>query len=330
MPISPAVLQRVVRLVDQRTRVACCVCSKYAYDALLQPGVWRRVTVFKPTEAASRFVHRMGVKAVQLDFANDDVKRLEWFLEALPTHIEALYIAVDDIARVKTSAVTEWISELSCLRHLTLDSRRVSRPTCLCIPALPELYFLRITEHDRPGRLEVYFDDASLPQLEELHLEVCTSDVLAHAKRMRRLRRVTYLSERETFEDAQLEDMRFDAMTVRVASNDAMSFLACELARARHVERLTLVCGYDGVRLEMYIPARHLVIKIEESTERLTILFPVVRDTDSLAVHPLELHSRSPWRVRFYMAGSWFNFQRWLQRSTLEVGFEGTVEVDPM
>lgn len=330
-PISPSVLQRVARLVDQQTRVACCLCSKYAYDALLQPGVWRRVTVHSPTDAAWRFVHRMGVAAVHLEFENDDVKRLEWFLETLPTHIEALYITLDDISWVKTNVVTEWISELTSLRHLTLDCRRVSRPTCICIPTLPELFFLRVTEHGHPGRLEVYFDDdAQLPQLEQVHLEVHTSDILSHAPRMRRLRSITYLGEKESFEDAQLRDKRLDALMVRVASNDAMEFLTNELARARHVERLTLVCAYEGVRVEMYVPARHLSIRIEESTEHLAILFPVVRDVDSLSIHPHTLLSHTPWCVRFYSVGSWYNFQRWMQKSTLEVGFEGTVVVDPM
>lgn len=330
MPISPALLRHMARHVDQSTRVACCLSSKYMHNALTQAGAWRRVTVHKPTDAALRFIERVEVKVVHLDFSQEDMGRLEEFLAALPTNIEALYMTLDDIAFVHTIGIMERVSELRSLRHLTIDCRHVSRPTCMCIPSLPELYFLRITEHGSPAKLEVYFDDAMLPCMEEVHLEVCTSDILAQAKRYRSLRRIVYMAGKETFEDAHLEDKRLDSLMVRVASPDGMSFLATELARARHVERLTLTCAYEDVRVEMYLPARHVLMKLENAAHQVSFLFPVVRELESLSVQPSTLHSRPPWTVRFYFVGSWHNFQKWLDQSTLEVGFEGTVVVDPM
>lgn len=338
MALSPAVLRRVAALLDQDTRVSACVGSERLAEALAHPSAWRRTVVHAPTPQALQFVCRVRPEVLHL--VDAEVRRAEWFLEQLleaGAHrgVRGLYVSLAPCGSLAASTLLPTIAEFPALRELTLEFESVSRPACLAFPegceGLRDLTYLRVTE--RPGRaeaprhLEVYLADAELPALQEVHLRVATSDVLAHVSRFPLLRVVRYGAERESFEDADLEGATLDTLAVDVRDAAAMHFLAVALESAGRVDRVQLTCHSD-VCFDASAPLRHLAIRLRAPASELDVAYPAVRRASSVTVEADASLRR--YTLRFSGTGSCHNFLEWTQRALLHVSSEGVVVVDPM
>lgn len=330
MPLSPGLLRRVVAETDQATRVACCLASASARGALVHPDAWRRTTVYIPGPRALEFVRRIDAEHIKVD--SSDVRRVERFLRGLHAGVKRLHLAFGDVAIPARHCLMTSISELGALEELIVECQCVSGPACLVFPNMcTGLLNLRtVVVEERPTarkqrKLEVFFGDVRLPCLEEVRLEVATSDILAHVRRFPRLDTVAYSSVRETYEDAALDGVRLTRLVLDVHSDVALHFLMAELARARFVDRLSLTCK-GNTRLETYVNVRHIAVHLRPPARRAEVVHATVRGLASVAFS----HADSDeWTVCFEGAGSWSAFRLWLFRTDLNVGLGGRVEVQP-
>lgn len=333
MVLSPAVLRRIASRVDQATRVACCVASKHACNALRHPSVWQQASVYKLTDHATAFLKQMDTRVVTIEIPKlVEAHSLEWFLAGLHPQIHTLRLCVEDLSLTSPHSIMSCICDLSELQQLVIECAIVRQPTCIAFPpdaSLRELKTVRITEFSEERMLEVYFDDARLPALKDVFLEVNTSDVLVNPKLYPSLLSVCYFASHETYEDAHLEGVRLDGLSVNVMNKVAMGYLLCTASRAGQLGTVTLRC-FSDVHIDAYLPTRALYLHTMPSVSTVEFLFPVVRGFDILSVHPHLIGARTSWTVRFLRAGSWHNFQSWLHRTKLHVGFEGSVAVDPV
>lgn len=338
MVLSPHVLRKVAARAGQDTRVACCVASRRLYDALAHVDVWRQATVFDPSPSALNFLRRVRTQAIEL--VGDDPRRVEWFLESLVS--EGMHVTVDELTVdvslagwPRNRAILGCVSEFTELRRLVVRCHGAEKPACLAFPGdavgLRQLRQLHVSDAGPKRKLEVYLGGASLPSLEDVYVVAATCDVLAHAARCPRLRRVTYLGDKETFEDVEVSGMKLASLMVRVPSALALHYLCCGLSRARFVDQLTLVCQQDTC-IETFIDVGHLRICLCRGARAVDIVHAVVRGMDAVTVDSVEAAcstSPTPWTLRFTGVGSWHNFQRWLERTTLTLGLEGSLVVQP-
>lgn len=328
MALSPPLLRRVGSLLDQRTRVACCVGSARLGEALADPAVWRRITVHAPGPDALAHVRRVRPEVLHL--SGVDVGAAERFVEQLAedaaarSAVRALRVTVVPGCSLVRSSLLPTLAEFPELRELVLEFGGLAEPGCLAFSAdepLPCLEYLRIVDDGQPRRLEVYFAGVLLPQLREVHLRVATSDVLAHVPRLPRLRVVRYGAERESYEDADLGGANLDALSLDVRDPMAMHFLEVAVGAARRVERLQLTCFCD-VEYDADVGGlRHLTIRARPPSTSARVAYWSVRRVGSLTVEA--------GRVRFVGCGSFNNFMLWTQRTLLFVASEGEVTVDP-
>ena len=332
MVLSAEVLRSIASRVDQCTRVSCCLSSRRARSALVHPGAWVHVCVYKLEERALEFVQAMASRHVVIDVPGVvGAGPLEGFLAGLPVSLQKLELRVGDLSLARTHSIMSCICDITGLQQLVIECVIVRRPTCLAFPKdarVRDLRSIRIVELSEERNLEVYFDDVRLPSLRDVFLEVRTSDVLTNVKLYPTLSSVCYFASQETFEDARMECVRLDGLTVNVLSASAMGYLLCAAARASRVGALTLMC-YSDVRIDAHLPTQSLYVHTMPKVSTVEFLFPVVRSLDHLSVHPYAIGARGSWTVRFSRTGSWHNFRSWLSRTRLHIGFEGSVVVDP-
>ena len=354
MPLSAEVMRRVAARADQRTKVSCCLSSKAAFEALTHPASWRQVVVYKPGAHALEYLER--VKPEVVDLVCSDVPRVEAFLDGMVAR--CLHLAVRGLgltmenasAFPRSNSLLTAIAEFDNLVELAVWCTGLRRPACLAFPRgrLRKLRLFTCKEVVQRGgarRVEVYFDGAELPVLEEVHVHAATSDIMGQVCRLVALKAVVYSGDRESFEDASLADVRLDHLAVDVSSGCAMRTLCIELSKAKHIEQLVLTCGSDAC-LDTYLPVRNVFIKMRDPGAELVVVHSVVRGLGSLRVEalpPSSCQTSSPsssdsssgsscpatWRIRFIGVGSWYNFQAWLQRTKMCVGHDGTVIVEP-
>lgn len=338
MVLSAAVLRRIAAALDQETRVACCVATARLREALEHPSAWRRTVVYAPNSHALRFVCRVRPEVLHLPGA--EVRHAEWFLDQLVAEgahvgLQELHVTFAPVCALAAPALLPTVADFPGLRQLTLEFESVSRSGCLVFPGecggLRALEYLRITERPvRPGTsrtLEVYFADARLPQLREVHLQVATSDVLAHVPRFPQLRVVRYGAERENFEDADLEGAKLDLLHADVRDTTAMHYLTVALERAAYIDRVQLACFAD-MFFDASVAAAHLSVQLHPPASQLDVVHSVVRRLASVSVDGGPGQRR--FTVKFVGAGSWHNFFAWTQRAQLHVGMDGVLVVDPL
>lgn len=336
--LSVSVLRRVAAMMDQSSRVACCMACKALEEALRHPAAWPRATVYKPDGIAEEYVSSVGVK--ELHIVWNDARDVERFLDSLASRgmhstITSLRLSMGHANFGRASTLLHSISDFAALVDLNIECEDVPQPACLAFPrgqfaGLQRLHSLRVAEHasnDGTRKLEVYFDDARLPSLAEINIRVATSDIVAQVHRLPALRVLNYWCERETYEDASLDGARLTLLAVNALSPNSLDYLMCALSRARQVDTLLVRCFAD-VSLQTYIPIENLHVKLFDPASEVTIVHPVVRCLESVTIE----HSGDgikDWTVRFVSTGSWHNFERWLKRTDFIVGLDGAVKVIP-
>lgn len=333
MTLSAEVLRKVAARVGQATRVACCLASRRAFAALQTPRLWQHVSVYELDDHALAFMQQMDTRDVYVEVPLvTDVGVLERFIAGLPPRTRQLSLWVKDACVTKAHSIMSCICDLNELEILVVQFSVLRQPMCLAFPSdadLPNLRTVHMTEHGQERHMEVYFDGVRLPALKDVILEVRTSDVMATLRRFPRLSSVCYFGTKETYEDARLEGVRLDGLSLNVLNTTAMGFLQSAVARADHVGAMTLLCFCD-VCVEAYLPTRTLYIRAMPSVSQVEFMFHAVRGLEHLSVHPHTIGARTSWTARFSRVGSWYNFLSWLKRARLHVGFEGTVVVDPL
>lgn len=336
MALSPALLRRVLRRADQATKVACCLASKRLCEALAHGDAWHGATVHTLDSHAHEFLGR--VRVADLTLVCSDVPLVEWFLDGLiaqglHTSLVSLTLSLGSVSFPRHTSVMSCISEFTGLVHLAVECGCVSRPACLAFPSdhtgLRRLRTVRVTEHATPRKVEVYFDAAQLPLLEEVCVSACTCDILAQAWRLPSLRVVSYSGEVEAYEDSRLGDTRLASLSLDVTTPASHANLMAALSRAGYIDKLTLVCEGD-VCLDTHIPARHLHLRLLDPDADLDLEYACVRCLSSLRIEAAEeMPTGGGWHVRIRGVGSWQNFQTWLGRTTVHIGHEGTVTMEP-
>lgn len=337
--VSEHVLRRILCLASQPTKVACCLASKSLGRAIMHPSMWTDVTVHTPDSHALEFLSRMHPVCVHL--SDSDVDRLEWFLDGMISHGLHLLVRQLDLSLGHTTfrrrhSLIECVSEFAALEVLQIRCDSVSHVTCLAFPAgctLTKLRHLEIVETGAGSRkLEVYFDEANLPQLQAVDLRVFTSDIMAHLWRYPSLRSVVYKSGMEGFEDARLDGATLSTLSLNVASSKVFNRLVPELSKVKHVDTLALTCDADDIVLDTYFPAKNVCIEVTDPEARVCIVHGAIRGVSSLTVratgYALTHPSAHGWTVKFMGTGSWHNFHMWVLRTELTIGQAGTVIVE--
>lgn len=308
------------------------MASRALGGVVAHPAAWPTVVVHKLTAAAEQFLAEVGADDVELA-ACGNVHRVEWFLEGLiargmHTVVESLRICLGKTGLSTTCTLMHAVAEFTALEDLDIECEGLPRSACLAFPStfggLTRLERLRVTERAADRRLEVYLGDACLPQLREVRLRVCTSDVLAQAHRLRNLHVVSYDCTRETFEDARLDNLRLELLSATAPTCDAADTLLTEVSNARRIGTLALTC--PSVTLDAFMPVDCLHIKVVDPGAEVSILHPAVRFMEAVTVEHMG-DAPEGWSVRFTAAGSWHNFQTWLARTVLRVGHDGSVSV---
>lgn len=334
MPLPSDLLRRIVAQADQATRVACCLASRTAYAALVHPDVWQHTTVHAPDDCALDFLRR--AKPGHVKVCSSNVRLVQQFLLGLVaggTHaaIRRLHLDLGDVRFPPRHTVLSCLAEYGALEDLDIECQAVKGPVCLAFSdagaGLRSLRAVLVTERpharSRARKVEVYFGDAHLPKLQDVRLEVATSDVLAHARRLPALDVVLYSGEHDTYEDAALDGVRLARLAVDVHCPAALQFLLSELPRARFIDRLSLTCSVN-VCLETYVNMRHLCVCLQAPARRLDVVHAVVRGMASVSASHA---SHGDFQVCFRGAGSWSAFWLWLMRTELHVGLGGSVSM---
>lgn len=328
---STHVVRRIASFLDQTSIVACCLSSRVVRNALMHPDVWQHATVYRLDTHAAETLYSMKTKVVKIEVDAAESGALERFLSGLAPHTQSLHIALGTAALSQTHAITSCICELSRLQHLVIECARVCRPSCLAFPAacMPDLRTIRIFEKSAVRKLEVYFSEVELPALQEVMLEVCTSDILANLQFYRQVHSLVYVGSTETFEDARLEGVRLESLYVHVPTRLGLAYLQSELVRALCIGHVTLVCHEDAF-VDTRVNARHLTINLRGEACAVEIEHAAVRRLHELTIHAHSPYALpGPWVVQFVGVGSWHNFHEWLGRCTLVVGCGGKVVVNP-
>lgn len=325
--LSDEVLRKIAVGVDQRTRVACCLACHRLYRALHHPSVWAHARVYAPDTHAVRWLRCMRTAVLRVTCSN--AYTLVWFIYALhPDSVTALSIVLERASLPISISMMACIARLSELEHLAI----VCNPThagCLVFSeedgVFQKLRSVDIKDTSDARCLEVYFHNAVLPALEEVHLEVRTSDVACSPSRcFPALRSLTYRGSHESYEDAGFDGLRVNSLELDVRTEGAMEFLKVALSAARSIQKLTLRC-YVDIHLDTYVDARHVCIETRRNNLTATVVHAVMRSVGALTVRGDPSHT---WTVRFMGAGSWHNFRAWLDRVDFNVGLGGTVVVD--
>ena len=334
MPLSGAVLRRVVRHADQATRVACALSCRHANLALRHAGVWDSVTVYKPGVKALVFLRATQCRSMRVPAT--DGYRLTWFLESclsfgLHETLRSVYVALRGAIPTGCSLL-EPLSAFPYLRDLVVECEEVPLMGCLVFPqnfsGLRDLRTLRIVDCTLPHRnVEVYFHGATFPSLQKVCVKAVTSDVLSSISSSYLVREVVYMSDRETFEDACLDGVCLDRLHLTIGtSSDDLGFLMTQLARARRIHRLLLECGSD-VKLDAHMNCGHVALFLTDGARRAEVTYAALRGMASLAVDAVS--DDGSWQLALTGTGSWHNFRMWLKHSDLHVGLGGKVVVDP-
>lgn len=339
MVLSEGVLRRVIAKADQHTRVACCVASKQLYDAAMHQSVWRRTRVYRLNSCALKFLARVRPESVHL--VHSDVRRVEWFLDGMVDEgahatVKALHLVLGMPTCLRHNVLLECIAEFEALVVLSIDAEDVLKPACLAFPpgcVMRRLAAVKVTERATVQgacrKLEVYFAGADLPALEEVHIRARTSDIMAHARRFPVLTSVTYRSDEDSYEDADLTSVRLALLSVDVRDDYAMHFLMTALSYAGYAERLMLTC-HANVCLDTRVTMRHLCIHLRSPAISVHVEHGVVRGLASLTVEVPHCYPSRPFTVRFAGVGSFSNFCAWHQHQTVvRIGTDGVVMVDP-
>ena len=341
MVVSEHVLRRILCLASQPTKVACCLASKSLSRAVMHPSVWTgaATVVYTPDSHALEFLGL--VQPVHVHLWESDVDRVEWFLDGMISRglhlvVRRLELALGHTTFRRRHALIDCIAEFVELESVQIRCDSVSHMACMAFPngcKLPKLRILSIVESVAGARkLEVYFDDADLPQLQEVDLRVFTSDIMAQVWRLDSLRSISYSCGMEGFEDARLDGAMLSHLSLNVASSKVFDRLVPALAKVRHVDSLTLTCDADDILLDTHLAVKNLCIEVTDPEALVSIVHAVVRCMSSVTIratgYALERPSAHGWTVRFVGTGSWHNFHLWMLRTALTIGQAGTFIVE--
>lgn len=319
--MEPDVLRRVALLVDQSTRVACCMASRRVHAELLRPGAWPSVAVYACTPEALAFLEK--VECTDLIVSCREMRAVATFLESVTAPLRKLSVVVRGQRAVFPRAWTlgSVVAKFPNLEELAVRCGAVPRASGLVFPhSMPRLRSLCITEDASPARLEVYIRDAGMLALEDVCMRVSTSDVLACIPSLPRLRFVRYHADDETYEDACFEGSWLSGMDLHVSSDVEWTYLASALDRAHSIQRLTLTSSVD---LEFHKPlrVRDLVIRASRNDMTVELTLAASRVLASLAIVDA---GGDGWAVRFVECGSWDKFLLFTKNTDMYIGRWGT------
>ena len=324
--MDPDVLRRVVSLVDQGTRVACCLASHRLRAEMMRPGCWPTVVVYACTRDASDFVGRVG--CTDLLVSCREVRVVETFLESVHAPLRKLSVTVRGERAVfpRACALGSVVARFPNLEVLVVECGKVSRASGLVFPhAMPRLRSLRVTEDTTPARLEVYIRDACMEALEEACMRVATSDILACIPSLPRLRFLRYHAGDDSFEDACFEGSCLSSVDLHVCTEVEWTYLASALGRARSIRQLTLTCSSD-LEFHAPLPVRDVIIRATKSDMTLQFTLSAIRVLASLAIVDA---GGDGWAVRFVECGSWDRFLMFTKNTEIYIGrWGGNVTIE--
>jgi hypothetical protein len=333
--VSAEVARRVVALLNQHDKVSCCLSSKQMYDALMHPDAWGRVTVYRLDARATQFLHRMRPAQVTIQVQGVSSKDVEAFLADVSVTdarqaLVSLHLEASSSELCPRNALMGYISEFTRLSHLEIVWGGVGSRGCLVFKdPLPNLRSLRIEERTLDARaLEVYFGDAVMRRLSHVELVVATSDILAVARRMPLLAEVVYVNESDSFEDADLADMRLELLDVDVHTTTCQDYLFDALSRSRRISKLRLT-AHCPLKVTKFLNVNHLNITMCCEANEASIDTWAVKYAASVSVVSDPCDGPADWTLRFAGSGSWKAFSRWAQDTELRIGCGGTVVVAP-
>lgn len=320
--MEPDVFRRVASMVDQGTRVACCMASRRLHAELVKPGGWPSVAVYACTPRAVLFIE--AVECTDLSVSCPDVRVVEAFLDSLNAPLRRLVVSVrgSRVLFPRACGLGSSVARFPRLEDLVIECGHLPRALCgLVFPvALPALRSLRVTEDTIPARLEVYLRGAGMAALEDVCLRVSTCDVLSCLPSLPRLRFLKYHASRDKYEDACFEDARLCSVDLHVSSDVGWTYLVSALARARYINQLTITSSTD-LDFQAPLEVRDMVIRATKSDMTVQFTLTSARVLTSLAVVDA---GGDGWVVRFTECGTWDRFLLFTKNTDMYIGRWGS------
>lgn len=322
MSLPDDLLLRVLAQTDQETRVRCGLASGRLLALLQNPQAWRDATVYALDAHALRFLKR--VRPGHVTILASRPEDLAWFVHRmLAGGCDAHLLGVKlDLCAHMPPSVVHCLAEFARLERLVVVCRHAE--TFLAIPqghaglhSLREFTCVDLADSDELRTLEVYFEGASLPSLESVHVFAATSDILACARRFPRLHTLTYIPNRDSFEDAQLQGMSLRNLRLGVPCEQAQRFCMSALASMQYAEEVALWLSVP-LTWDTYVNLRDLeVVTRRRDTCAVELVYPAARHIETVSI--VALHGAAQGDRQVEIRGSDPVFRAWC-RDHVHVG----------
>ena len=292
--ISPAMLDtlpsdlllRVLGNVDQDTKThGVFLASKRMYAASRAPALWREVRLTDVGPSALAFLTGAATACETLVIYHSSPDDVGVFLEDLierggAARIETLFICIDG----RCTRVPDFMLEAACtgfpaLKRLCIhleggveDHNELRFPDVVNLANLEQLEIIEMPEMGAYDELEesmmvVMFGDSfeSMPALECITLDVASSDVMSSiAKGLPKLRRLSYTSEFEAYDDVTLPGaLDLDYLSLSVHDDSDVPNLLRALADTARIGMLSIRAHTD-VTFDVGLPAIRLCVHVLE------------------------------------------------------------------
>lgn len=278
-------LVRVLGKVDQDTRTqGVFLASQGLYAASRVPELWREVRLDDVGPSALAFMTGVATACEDLHICHSSPDDVGIFLEDLAdegvaARVETLTIVIDGrCTRVPDFMLDAVCSGFPALKSLSIRlDGGVEAPNELCFPDvtdlanLKELEIIEMPEVDEDDDLEesmiqVIFGDSlkSMQALERITLAVASSDVMAAAGALPKLRSLSYTSEFDSYDDVALPDcMELEYLSLSVHEDSDAPALLRALAETAHIELLNIRAHTD-VTFDVGLPVASLRVHVLE------------------------------------------------------------------
>ena len=279
------VLARVLGNVDQDTRTqGLFLASHGLYDASRAPELWREVRLTDVGPTALAFMTGVATECADLHISHSSPDDVGVFLEDLvdegaTAHIEDLTIVIDG----RCTRVPDFMLAAVCVGFPALKSLSISldggveEQNELCFPDVTELVNLQRLEivelpemnaddNLEESMLQVIFGESykTMQALERISLAVASSDVMAAAGGLPRLRSLSYTSEFDTYEDVALPDSTdLEYLSLSVHEDSDVPLLMRALAETAHIELLNIRAHTDVI-FDVGLPVASLYVHVLE------------------------------------------------------------------